>query len=110
MRSGSVVSTPTTPIANPDPVSASTSSGMAVFVMESPNELMPWPNSTVRKSRLSRSRADAGAPSGAPAGTRWTGASSGPTGPGSRRPRRGAARSSSRPEGTGRGPSIEPDG
>ena len=30
---------------------------MAVLVIESPNELIPWPNSTTRKSRLSRSRA-----------------------------------------------------
>ena len=56
MRSGRVVRTPTTPIARPDPVSASTSSGMAVLVMESPNELIPWPNRTARKSWLSRSR------------------------------------------------------
>ena len=86
---GSVVSTPTTPIANPDPVSASTSSGMAVLVIESPNELMPWPNSTTRKSRLSRSRAVAAGSAasrparGGPAPPRARSA------PGSRRPRRG---------------------
>ena len=82
MRSGSVVSTPTTPIANPDPVSARTSSGIAVLVIELPNELIPWPNNTVRKSRLSRSRTGAGPAGRSAAGAKWTGTSSGPVGPG----------------------------
>ena len=47
-RSGSVDSTPTMPIANPEPVSASTRIGMAVLVIASPNELTPWPRRTPR--------------------------------------------------------------
>src|SRR5450759_603487 len=51
-RSGSVEIAPTIPIAKPEPVSASTSSGSAVFVIASPNELTPWPSRTTLKSRL----------------------------------------------------------
>ena len=41
------------PIAKPEPVSARTRIGIAVLVIESPNELIPCPNSTMRKSRFS---------------------------------------------------------
>ena len=52
-RSGSVWSAPTTPMANPDPVSARTSSGIAVNVTASPTAVMPW---LVRRTLKSRFR------------------------------------------------------
>src|SRR5690349_11070310 len=84
MRSGSVESTPTTPIANPDPVRSSTRIGIAVFVIASPNELIPWPNRTTRKSRFWRSSAGVSptAPeTGGAASWRRSGSSSTPGGP-----------------------------
>ena len=84
---------------------------MAVLVMESPNELIPWPNRTIRKSWLSRSRGASAAIADA-AGARWTGASSGPTGPGMTTPVSGRSSRVVTREGTNRsmGPTGIPPG
>ena len=56
MRSGRYDSTPTIPIAKPEPVSASTRIGIAVLLIASPNELIPSPAQHEQEARGSAKR------------------------------------------------------